>query len=62
MKKLSELTVNKVSLVSKDKKPAVPKSSTGFFSVFKIKREEPPVHTEEQLERITKLKEFYGQK
>ena len=57
MKKLSELTVSKVSLVTKDKKPAVPKASTGFFSIFKIKKE--PFHTEEQLERITKLKQFY---
>lgn len=60
MKKLSELTVNKVSLVTKDKKPAVPKASTGFFSIFKIKKEESL--TQEQQVRIEKLKKFYETK
>lgn len=60
MKKLSELTVNKVSLVTKDKKPAVPKASTGFFSIFKIKKEENL--TQEQQVRIEKLKKFYETK
>lgn len=60
MKKLSELTVNKVSLVTKDKKPAVPKASTGFFSIFKIKKEENL--TQEQQVRIEKLKKFYEAK
>ena len=60
MKKLTDLTVDKISLVTKDKKPAVEKASTGFFSVFKIKKEENL--TEEQLARVEKLKTFYEQK
>ena len=60
MKKLTDLTVDKISLVTKDKKPAVGKASTGFFSVFKIKKEENL--TEEQLARVEKLKTFYEQK
>ena len=60
MKKLTDLTVDKISLVTKDKKPAVEKASTGFFSVFKIKKEENL--TEEQLARVEKLKIFYEQK
>jgi hypothetical protein len=59
MKKLTDLTVDKISLVTKDKKPAVEKASTGFFSVFKIKKEENL--TEEQLARVEKLKTFYEQ-
>lgn len=59
MKKLTDLTVDKISLVTKDKKPAVEKASTGFFSVFKIKKEEKL--TEEQLARVEKLKTFYEQ-
>lgn len=60
MKKLTDLTVDKISLVTKDKKPAVEKASIGFFSVFKIKKEENL--TEEQLARVEKLKTFYEQK
>lgn len=59
MKKLTDLTVDKISLVTKDKKPAVEKASTGFFSVFKIKKVENL--TEEQLARVEKLKTFYEQ-
>lgn len=60
MKKLSNLIVDKISLVTKDKKPAVPKASTGFFSVFKIKKEKSL--TPEQVVRIQKLKDFYTKK
>ena len=35
MKVLKDLTVNAITLVSKDKNPAVPKAETGF-SIFKI--------------------------
>ena len=56
MKTLSNLIVDKISLVSKDKKPAVAKASAWFFSIFKIKKEP---YTKEQLERIEKLKKAY---
>lgn len=56
MKILSNLTVDKISLVSKDKKPAVSKASTGFFSIFKIKKEK---FTKDQIRRIEKLKKAY---
>nr|DAN85294.1 MAG TPA: hypothetical protein [Caudoviricetes sp.]DAR87463.1 MAG TPA: hypothetical protein [Caudoviricetes sp.]DAU58351.1 MAG TPA: hypothetical protein [Caudoviricetes sp.] len=38
MKKLYDLVVNKISLITSDKKPAVEKANSKFFSVTKFKR------------------------
>nr|DAX27238.1 MAG TPA: hypothetical protein [Caudoviricetes sp.]DAX94484.1 MAG TPA: hypothetical protein [Caudoviricetes sp.] len=55
MKNLINLIVDKISIVSKDKTPAVPKASSGFFSVLKIKQG----WSKEQMEKLEKIKKFY---
>lgn len=55
MKNLINLIVDKISIVSKDKTPAVPKASSGFFSVLKIKQG----RSKEQIEKLEKIKKLY---
>lgn len=55
MKNLINLIVDKISIVSKDKTPAVPKAKSEFFSVLKIKQG----WTKEQMERLGKIKKSY---
>nr|DAF40164.1 MAG TPA: hypothetical protein [Bacteriophage sp.]DAN26447.1 MAG TPA: hypothetical protein [Caudoviricetes sp.]DAS32092.1 MAG TPA: hypothetical protein [Caudoviricetes sp.] len=55
MKNLINLIVDKISIVSKDKTPAVPKANSEFFSVLKIKQG----WSKEQLELLEKIKKTY---
>lgn len=55
MKNLINLIVDKISVVSKDKTPAVPKANGEFFTVLKIKQG----RNQEQMERLEKIKKFY---
>lgn len=58
MKTLYDLVVDKISIVSKEKTPAVPKAHSGFFSILKIKQG----RSQEQIERLEKIKKSYEKK
>lgn len=55
MKKLYDLVVDKISLITSDKKPAVEKANSKFFSVTKLKR----WWTEEQIQKLQEIKKQY---
>ena len=60
-KKLTELDVNTISLVSDKETPAVPKASTKF-SVFKTFFKKKVGFTDEQIEKLADIKKAYQAK
>lgn len=54
---LKNLTVNRISLVSKDKKPAVEQAEIGFwiFKTFENKVEKKEVVTSEQIQKLENI-------
>ena len=57
IKEIYDVVVDKISLVSKDKNPAVPWAKT-TYAIFKIKK---PRLTKEDLGRLEKIQENYKQ-